>query len=305
MRRQRLRRSKRREAFVALFDDPAELAAPLAYRWAREHCRTDPVSGESCAWFHGAWLYLRALGIGQSGLPDAHRAFFDAAFGALARDPGSPAILISGSADYTMPGAVFGAYRGAPSLPRLTVVDICKTPLLVIAWYAARYGLPIAGCHSDILAYEGESVFDAICTHHFFNFFAPESRPALIAKWHGLLRAGGRLVLVNRFGSPGRALERDPASGSAQFSQLALDAARQRSGSLSLPDRELVDMLRVYRSKKRAFCLELPEELDRLLQAGGFAVETRTVFEDRRSIVVNGRVAVESASSIGVVARRL
>src|SRR5262245_41261183 len=187
-----------------LFDDPVEEAAALAGRLAVRHCRTEPASGESCVWYHGSLLALRALGIGRGGVPDDHRAFFDSTFRELANNENFKSVLVSGSADYLMPSLVLNAYSSVGRFPRLTVVDICQTPLLMNSWYAARFGISINVWHGDISEYGSAELKDIICTHHFFNFFTPERRPAVVAKWRALLRPGGRLVLVNRYRKPGQ-----------------------------------------------------------------------------------------------------
>jgi len=133
----------------ALFDDPVALAAPVAHRLAAAHCGIDPASGHSCAWYHGSRLYIRALGTGQCDMPDTHRAFFERAFRGLAGARAGD-LLVSGSADYVMPALILNAYGGAP-MPRLTVVDVCATPLHLIGWYAERHAVTIAMRHANIL----------------------------------------------------------------------------------------------------------------------------------------------------------
>ena len=59
---------------------------------------------------------------------------------ALARTGDAPRVLVSGSADYSMPAHALWSYQiqGAPL--QLDVVDRCETPLVLSRWYAARYG---------------------------------------------------------------------------------------------------------------------------------------------------------------------
>ena len=46
--------------------EPLQESAPLAHAFATDGCGTDPLSGSSCAWYHGTWQYLRMLGIGAA-----------------------------------------------------------------------------------------------------------------------------------------------------------------------------------------------------------------------------------------------
>src|SRR5262245_36311726 len=101
--------------------EPLELSAPLARRLAPQLCHKDPASGESCAWQHGLWQYLRILGMNHS--PRAHAAFLLEALAATAR-PGMR-VLVSGAADYSMLAHVLAATRAA----EVTVLDVCETPL--------------------------------------------------------------------------------------------------------------------------------------------------------------------------------
>src|SRR5437762_14090268 len=93
-----------------LFDDPVDLAAPLARDLSERHCRIDPVSGESCAWYHGALLVLRALRIGRGDVPGVHREFFDRALRQMPREGNSISVLTSGSAASLLPAFVPNSY---------------------------------------------------------------------------------------------------------------------------------------------------------------------------------------------------
>ena len=283
-----------------LFDDPVDLAAPLARDLSERHCRIDPVSGESCAWYHGALLVLRALRIGRGDVPGVHREFLDRALRQMPREGNSISVLISGSADYLMPSLVLNTYSCIGMSPHLTVVYICETPLLMNSWYAVRYGIAVDVRHCDILAYEPERPTDIVCTHHFFNYFARETRPSVVEQWRALLRPGGRLLLVNRY----RMLGQPPQGGYSEAEctalvESALTRMRQRTNGFPFSEREVEDMVRRYGARIRAQTLDSPGELLGLLQNGGFEIEAQTIFSERR---IGGARTTES---IGVVARRL
>jgi hypothetical protein len=155
--------------------------------------------------------------------------------------------------------------------------------------------------HSDILAYAPEASYDVLCTHHFFNYFPPERRPALVAKWHALLRPGATLIVINRFRNADRAPN---GVGNARWRRLndaAIAAARENARSLDLPADALVEMIADYRRRIRAYCLDTEDELSELLERGGFAVETYVNLAQHR-IAARGE---ESADAVGAIARRL
>jgi len=282
-----------------LFDDPLELAAPLAHRLAREHCGTDPVHGGSCAWYHGTLLFIRALRLGHAGIPASHRAFFTAAFGDCAA-AGHGSILLAGSGDYRMPALILACWRAAGAVPDLTVLDLCATPLRLTEWYGRRQGAAIATSRGDVMALAPKTPFDVVATHHLMNYFPPAARPPLAAKWHALLRPGGRLVVVSSFGTSNRAAARDAASDFAAATAAAMAAARERRPSFAPPADELAEIVRVYRERIGAYCLDDAGELIRLLEAAGFVIEHSAVLARSPGADEGpgGRAAV------GVVARR-
>jgi SAM-dependent methyltransferase len=131
-------------------------------------------------------------------------------------------VLVSGSADYSMPAHALWAYRAEAAPLQLVVVDRCETPLALSRWYAeptkaAIHGTTLSTQRADILDHEGAEPVDVIFTNSFLGSFAPEQRPRLAAAWRRLLRPGGRLVFTNRL-RPG-----------APAGPLGFDAAQARS----------------------------------------------------------------------------
>ena len=76
--------------------ESASLARDTAERW----CRTESGGGENCAWYHGLWPSLRALGIGTS--PAVHAPMMLEALRDVAVKRSYPRVLISGCADYSL-----------------------------------------------------------------------------------------------------------------------------------------------------------------------------------------------------------
>jgi len=137
---------------------------------------------------HAFWPCLRLAGLAAT--PDRHAAFYGAAIGALGA---ASRVLVSGAADQGMLACVLSA---APQA-RVTVIDSCDTPLELNRWYAGRRGAQIETQRASILDYAPPRAFDAICTHSFFGQFPRAGRPRLLAAWHRLLPAGGKVITAH------------------------------------------------------------------------------------------------------------
>ena len=186
-------------ATSAAVDEPLELSAPIARELAGRLCGHDPLSGSTCAWYHGFWQYVRLLGLGAS--PSVHAARLLPALRSLARTGSHQRLLISGAADYSMLATVVTAYSAENARLRPVVVDMCATPLYMCRWYADRIHCEIATVASDIRSVAVTEPVDVVCTHAFLGYFSPADRGPLIAKWASLLRPGGRMVTVQRIRS--------------------------------------------------------------------------------------------------------
>jgi 2-polyprenyl-3-methyl-5-hydroxy-6-metoxy-1,4-benzoquinol methylase len=180
----------------------------------------------ACAWYHGTWPTLRALGLVAS--PQRHQAFFTSA---LAEAPGDR-VLVTGSADGAMVEVVLTARPGAA----VTVMDRCATPVAVAAAAAARRGATVEGWVADVLdTDERAGTFDAVVTHGLFGLVPVDRRSALAAAWAALLAPGGRLVTTTSISGPGAV---DPMTFSADavdgFAERATEAAGDRGSDLGM-----------------------------------------------------------------------
>lgn len=248
-------------------------SAPLAWRLAPGLCRKDPASGESCAWIHGFWQYLRLLGLAST--PSLHVSFFSDALASLARGSAAPRVLISGAADYSMLARVLGAYRARGFQPEITVVDQCETPLMLNRWFAERAGAEIATRLCDIFDYSEARPYDVVCTHSFLSEFPRDRWPRLVGKWRELLRPGGAAITINRV---------RPASGPApnQFTPGQTETFRAAvvAGAPTLPeaaaaDPALLEQAAVtYSSRRRTWPAQSREHLVALFENAGFRIES-------------------------------
>lgn len=246
--------------------------ANLARRFARENCWRDPETGETCAWYHGFWPYLRLLDYGSS--PAIHKAFYLDGLVDYAGKPGPIRILVSGAADFSMLAVVLEALQSAKTPPRISVVDRCETPLMLCGWFAKESGYDVETMAADILDYSDSDGFDAIVTHSFLGSFNTEDRSKLARRWFELLRPGGKLLTINRL------REQEPAglvpfstSQSATFlSRLSADLQQQRE-LLDCDPAEVIAMGKAYIERKQSVPVSSKSELIDLFVKAGFVME--------------------------------
>lgn len=253
-------------------EEPLLESAPLARRLARRLCRADAATGETCAWLHGIWQYLRLLGLAST--PALHAEFFLPALKSVVGGREAPRVLISGAADYSMLALVLEACRDLGTPAAVTVVDQCETPLAINRWYAERAGLEIATRHGDIFGYSEPASYDAVCTHSFLSELPPEKRSLLFGRWRELLRPGGAAIIVNRIRPAGGL---GPARATpAQvriFGAAVLEQARAIGPGLSCDPLELAREAEAYMRQRIVYAVPR-EEITRLLESAGFAIQS-------------------------------
>ncbi len=169
--------------------DDVQKSAQFAFDTAQTTCK-------GCAWYHGTWQYLRLFGIVASSLNE--REFYLNAFESVCQNKKSIRVLISGSSDYAMLQLLHEFSVQADVRLHVSVLDICKTPLLLNEWYAQRENLDIETFCEDIIRFEPLNTFDLICTHSFFGNLERTLHTSLIKRWYALLAQGGHVVTVNR-----------------------------------------------------------------------------------------------------------
>jgi hypothetical protein len=278
-------------------EDLAESAA-LARRTAGASCRRDPRTGESCAFYHGLWQDLRAVGLGSN--VAYHATFFERAFAHVAR--GAPRILVSGAADDAVLAHVLAASDANGLAPRVTVLDLCDTPLLANQRYAARAGRAIATLRADMFEHEPAEPYDAIVAHSFIGYFPPAERRRLFLRWASMLAPSGAIVIVNRVraGDPEAAVSFGPAEAAA------FCAAVEERLRPVLSEEELAlqcERARAYVRGHRVHRLPEGEIEGHLAAAGARVVLATTVTaDDPRSREVGGGVAVASNARYACVA---
>lgn len=166
------------------------------------------IDEDGCAWYHGAWQFLRLFNMVSS--PTWHAEFYADQLRAAIHERGARRILISGSADYTTLAFVLGAARPAPNAPPVKldvhVVDLCRTPLLACRWYAEQLGIEI-NIHQANITLTGESEgdgfdspepFDLVVADAFLTRFDSAGASAVLSRWFDLLAEGGGVLTTVR-----------------------------------------------------------------------------------------------------------
>lgn len=185
-----------------MFEEPQPVALePLAelarFSWNQAPHLCDPRSG--CCSYHRVWSTIRLMEIG--GAAPAGRAFYRHGLQQLAgRD--RPRILVSGGADTGVMALTADICRELGIRAHLVFTDICETPVAQNRLFAERTGLQVECIRADILDLVVEPV-DAVVSHSFINFFPPEIRPKLLARWTSLLLQGGLLLATSNIAPEG------------------------------------------------------------------------------------------------------
>jgi hypothetical protein len=253
-------------------DDPSIACANIARVIAEKYCPEAAARGADCLWYHGIWPYYRALGLGGSAF--THRAVLSPTLRQLASTGDFRRVLISGAADYATLAVVLGEYEAEHSLPECTVVDVCETPLALCRWYAGLRSITIETIAASILDANPERQFDLIITHSFLGYFDPPARFRLARKWSSLLRAGGKVFLLNR-------LRKDAGESPVRFSDaqardylglVAQESQRGRPG-LVVDEAYVMRATMEYVRNIAMFPVRSTDELRPVFESAGFALD--------------------------------
>jgi SAM-dependent methyltransferase len=234
--------------------------------------------------------------------------FLVEALRAAARSGRFVRVLVSGSADYSMPAHVLWAYRAEAAALDLEVVDLCATPVSLTHWYAARVGASVTGHVSDILAFESVRPYDVVMASGFLGYFDLASRARLFDRWARLLRPGGKVVFTNRL-RPGVGYE--PVGFTAEQAQVFRDMVRREAQQwrqhFAFDPEEVERWADAYAARFRSVPVRSSAEILELLSDHGFSVDrcdSATAAGRREGGVVSGPTTAEAADYVRVVATR-
>jgi len=247
-------------------------SVPLARHWAGERCWRDPVSGESCAWYHGAWQTLRLLGIVST--LTHHAPLYLEALRPLITDGDHKRVFLSGSADYGLLSVVLDAFAQEDLRPEITVADRCETPLRLCRWYAERCGFALETVQADLGEVPLDRPFDLICVHSLLSCIPVERHGEIVATWRRLLRPGGILMMANTLylGTPGKAARFSPQHVEDYKTRVFKAAAGCPHPEALPPADELERIAEAFSSTMAASVISSRAQLSDLLVEGGFEI---------------------------------
>jgi hypothetical protein len=252
-------------------EEPLVESAPLSWQLAGQFCRGDPETGETCAWNHGLWQFLRLMGL--AGSAARRGAFYKNAIGTALSGIRSPRVLVSGATDYAMLALVAAALEDRLGTAAVTLVDVCETPLRLGQWYAGRAGMRLDVVQSDMLDYDPRAPFDLVCTDSFISRFPHRQWPELAAKWNAALRSGGSVATATRLRPRATADCIRFSDGEVEaFRGTVLRLAEEARGRFAIAPAELAARAERYARHQFNYPVRSREEVRALFEGAGFAL---------------------------------
>ena len=245
------------EDLPGLAVDAAELAPRLCH---------------SCQNFHLLWPYLR-LARATEGCSGA--TLIDGALNRLLAG-GHRTILIAGAADT---GVLAVVARAVGTNARLTVLDRCETPLELCRRFAERWSLPIETLHVDLMEFSGPPKFDVVLAHSILQFIPAARRLDVLSRLRRALRPDGHLVISFRRSAP---IDDKLMPGYRDSYPKDLIERLDRAGmTLPEPRENFLRRLAAYSAERaaREGAHTSREEVERLIEAAGFVIESVTPIE--------------------------
>lgn len=258
--------------FHSEVQEPLSESAPLALSWSKHECTQADGEHSGCAWYHGSWQMLRLLGVFHSILSDDD--FFVPTLARLIGG-GVRRVLISGAADYALLARVAAAAGPLARDMRITVVDLCNTPLQLNAWYGERFGIPVEVIKENVLDYRSSQPYDLICTHSFLCFFNEAERRQLVQRWWECLQPGGWVLTAQR----ARTEDRQPIIAYSKEEVEALSSRARRKAEEQYethgvePD-VAYQLAGDYARFHWTYLIRTAEEIQSLFEDQGFKLET-------------------------------
>lgn len=261
---------------VSLDEDLAALAVRAA-TYAPVHC-------SDCVAYHGSWPALRlaeAIGGIETDRPIVLPILAD-----LARDGSRDRWLIAGMSDTGLLATVAAALRSAGSRAQVTLVDRCRTPLLLCEEYARPRGIDVKLALADLVEYQPPTPQSVVFAHSVLSHIPAAERGRTMAGMRTWLAPGGCLVLVARIDD-----EPDREAHAKEAEPTHVQAVIDRARSLGLTDDPTLERLTEWlpryfarRGERRVTFTNLADLEARLRQHGFGRIEIKAEFKppDRR-----------------------
>lgn len=241
-------------------------SADINYQTALEVCTHNHVNTTSCCWYHSIWQYLRLLDLVSS--PTWHHEFYLDNLTADAKDCFD--VLVSGLADYSMAAYVFESAKHHNKKINLTVIDLCKTPLLSAEWYAKQIGRTITTNQIDIFNLKGK--FDIICADAFLTRFKENKLNEILTKFNNLLNKDGKVVTTIRIHDEKHICPSTPSKSTIKNYRNKALARSKEFPDLKLSPEEIADKAEYYAQTMVSNNLGTKEDILNAITNSGFKI---------------------------------
>lgn len=229
---------------------------PLIVKWSKSECKPKVIGGmeewakenkqeevvAACDWYHSTWPMLRLLNM--VAVPRWYK-FYNRALSSILRKKPDANVLISACADWGMLETLHAAIQTAGTSPKITIYDICNTPLLACHWYAERHNLKIETVCDNIITSKSMPLnsFDLIVTDEFLTVLKDDYKPMIAKRWKELLAPGGALVTTAMLGGP---TTPELRQGYADRARRLLDENASSFESFGIGREELLDRFQFF-----------------------------------------------------------
>ena len=253
-------------------EEPMLVSAPLAYQLAPILCRGSQIAEDDCSWYHSIWQYLRLFDMVST--PTWHAEFYFNSLTTALRGVAAPRILISGTADYSMLAHAIWALGTQTSASRITVVDLCETPLLLCKWYAKFVGAPVETVNTDIRRFQPTELFDVIVTDAFLTRFSATARVEIVQKWAEMLRPGGTIITTVRIEPRiSKEVVGSTKTEVGNFRRRAKSEAQKWRDFLTLSPDQIANHAQIYAEKMISHSCRSPDEIAEVFRASNLIPE--------------------------------
>lgn len=241
-------------------------------------CRApSPDRHASCRGYHAVRPFLHTSGLNTSA--DVYEAMFRAVVQQWAGTGPAPRVLISGAGDFQVPAIVTQSLRDIGKDPLVTIVDQCRTPLVMCEDAGPRLNMRWETARDDITSHRPPAAYDLIVSDRLMGHAPPSRRPDLVEAWRNQLAEGGRLITTISV--------HPDIDGSDRDDGALLEAVRDRFDaeySFLLPgvDRaDLMQMIEHYNHQRHGHRIGSADEVLPLFGQCGFEILDTCTFRKR------------------------
>ena len=159
---------------------------------------------------------------------------------------------------------------------KITVLDVCATPLKIAEWYAHERKTNIITRQADAkqTGFHAET-FDLIVTDYFLTKLPLEDQAIVVSEWHRILKPEGRILTTIHLSSNHHGIQADE-SHIHQFSDKVERVALANSKSLRLDSKKMREYAEKYMRKNISYPIRDESELHHVFN--GFELSIVSTF---------------------------